>query len=89
MHEQHSANRDSITQAQMATLLLNLGHAYSGSKKAPPKIKPKDFLPYPDYKGLDKETDGPDQSTRFVLSEVARKRMIPAYVLAALMMRAD
>ena len=87
--EQHQANRDSMTQAQTTHLLLMLGHAYSGSKKAPPKAKPVDFLPYPKFKGARDEHSGPDPTTQFVLTEVARQRRIPAYVLAALMTRAD
>ncbi len=87
LHEKHAANRDSITQAQMAHLLLNVAHGFSGSKKAAPKARIQDFLPYPQYKGPDKESDGPDEATRFVLSEIARKGQIPAYVLAALMKR--
>ena len=87
--EQHAANRDSTTQAQMAHLLLMLGHAYSGSKKAAPRTKPREFLPYPDFKGKDQEGKGPDKATTFVLSEVARQRRIPPYVLVALITSAE
>ena len=87
--EQYEANRDSITQAQMAHLLMMLGHAYSGSKKSPPRVQPSSFLPYPEFRGAEQEDKGPDKATQFVLSEVGRQGRIPAYVLVALMTRAD
>ena len=87
--EQYEANRDSITQAQMAHLLMMLGHAYSGSKKSPPRVQPSTFLPYPDFRGKEPEDKGPDKVTRFVLSEVGRQGRIPPYVLVALLSRAE
>ena len=84
MQEQHNANRDSISTAQLNVLLLNVAHGFSGSKRKPPDVKPKDFLPYPDYKGPNEMLDGPDQPTRFVLAELAKSNRIPAYVLVSL-----
>ena len=89
VHDQFEANRDSITQAQLAHLVLMLGHGFSGSKKAPPRTQPREFLPYPDFKGKHQEGTGPDKATEFVLTEVGRQRRLPIYILVALMTSAD
>ena len=82
--EMHAANRDQISTAQLNVLLLNVAHGFSGSKRRPPDAKPKDFLPFPDYRGPNELRDGPDQPTKFVLAELAKARRIPAYVLVSL-----
>ena len=87
--DQQSANRDSVTQAQVADLLVKIAHGYSGSKKPPPKCTPKDFLPYPNYRPPAAETDEADPPTKFVLTELVKRFMIPVYVFTALNGRKD
>lgn len=86
--EQREANRDSITQAQMTDLLLKIAHGFSGSKKAPPRTLPKDFLPFPKYRAPSQELDEADQPTKFVLSELVKRFQLPVYVFVALNGRA-
>lgn len=82
--DQQEANRAAITEAQVADLILKVAHGFSGSKKAPPKTKPRDFLPYPNYRPPAAETEEADQPTKFVLSELIKRFEIPVYVFTAL-----
>lgn len=87
--EQVRANLESITQARMADLMLKIAHGFSGSKKKAPNTKPKDFLPFPDYRPASAESDGPSEGTKFVLTELIRTFQIPMHVFVALNNRAD
>jgi hypothetical protein len=53
------------------------------------KVKPKDFLPYPDWRPSTAEADGPDQPTKFILTELIKTRQIPMHVFASLITRAE
>ena len=68
----------------MATVLVQIAHGFSGSKRPAPKVQAKDFLPFPDWKPEAAAADGPDAPTKFVLSELVRSRRIPLHVYAAL-----
>lgn len=56
----------------------------SGSKKAPPKTRPKDFLPFPKYRAPSSEVEEADAPTKFVLTELVKRFQIPMYVYVAL-----
>lgn len=73
-----------ITTARLTQIVVQVAHAFSGSKQAAPKSKVTEFLPFPDWKPASHEADGPDQPTRFVLSELVRTRQIPLHVFTAL-----
>ena len=83
------ANRDSVTQSVMTDLMLKIAHGFSGSKKRPPKTRPMDFLPYPNYKPPGADSDEADEPTKFVLAELVKQRRLPIYVLKAMMGRAQ
>ena len=84
--EKRSANMSSLTTAQLAHLLLNVAHGFSGAKGSAPKVKPKDFLPFPDWRPSSTvDADGPDQTTRFILGQLIKDRTIPMHVFKALM----
>lgn len=82
--EKAHANINSITAAQLTNLVLQVAHGFSGSKRAAPKTKPDSFLPFPGWRPAGTEAEGPDQPTRFVLTELLRARRIPMHVFAAL-----
>lgn len=88
-YEQSKANLEALTTARLTQVVLQIAHGFSGSKRAAPRITAKDFLPYPDWRPASQEADGPDQPTRFILSELGHKRQIPMHVLTALMTPAD
>jgi hypothetical protein len=77
-------NTESVTTAQLTTVLVKIAHGFSGSKSAAPKVQPRDFLPFPDWKPASDVADGPDAPTKFILSELVRTRCIPLHVYAAL-----
>lgn len=83
--EQRRANIAALTSAHVAQLIVATAHGFSGSKGAGPRTKPKDFLPFPDWVplGLDSNT-GPDEGTRFVLSQLIKQGLLPAHVFTAL-----
>lgn len=87
--DQAKANRDSISQAVMADMLLKIAHGFSGSKKRAPNTKPKDFLPHPDYRPLGTTADEADPPTKFILTELVKRFAIPVYVFVALNGRVD
>lgn len=81
--EKSLANLNALTTARLAHLVVQVAHGMSGSKH-PVKAKPQDFLPYPDWKPSSVEADGPDQPTKFILSELMRQRQIPMHVFVGL-----
>lgn len=87
--DQAQANLDSISTARLADLLLKVAHGFSGSKKAPPKTEPKDWLPFPKYRVESQKAEEADAPTKFILSELAHKFAIPIYVFVALNGRAS
>lgn len=78
------ANVDSVAVARLTHVVLQIAHGFSGSKRAAPKTKPENFLPFPEWRPGSAQADGPDQPTKFVLSELLRGRRIPIHVFAAL-----
>jgi hypothetical protein len=78
------ANVSAITTARLTQLVIQVAHGFSGSKRAAPKIQPSEFLPFPDWRPAATEADGPDQPTKFILSELIRNRQIPLHVFTAL-----
>lgn len=87
--EQGDANLRALPTARLTAVLIQLAHGFSSSKRPAPKIEIKDFLPYPDWRAQAQEADGPDPPTKFILTELARKRLLPVHVMAALMSTAD
>lgn len=49
----------------------------------------EDFLPFPNWKPSNLEAEGPDQPTKFILSELLRNRQIPMHVFVALITPAE
>ncbi len=82
--ERSRVNTESVTTAQLAALVVQVAHGFSGSKRPAPKVQSRDFLPYPDWRPAAAPSDGPDAPTKFVLSELVRTRCIPLHVYAAL-----
>lgn len=82
--EQSNANRDARTTARLCEVVVQVAAGMSGSRRAP-KLTAKDFLPFPEWRPATEDADGPDQPTRFVLSELGKQRLIPLHVLVALM----
>jgi len=65
---------------------VSVAHGLSGSKKPAPQIKPKDFLPFPNWDEANSNSkETADEATRFVLSQLIQKRRIPVHVFVALM----
>lgn len=83
--EQRVANIAAYTQANLTHLVVNVAHGFSGSKKAAPRIKPKDFLPFPDWEPTQSRAERIDAGTSFVLSQLVKQRRIPMHVFTALM----
>lgn len=82
--EKAKANLDALATARLSHLVLQVAYGLSGSKRKPPRTDPKDFLPYPDWKPSSDESDGPDQPTKFILSELIKKHALPVHVFTAL-----
>lgn len=82
--ERGRVNLGSLSTAKMTAILIQIAHGFSGSKRSAPKVAPKDFLPFPDWKPSSAPSDGPSAPTRFVLTELVRTRCIPMHVYAAL-----
>lgn len=87
--EQAQANLDALATARLAHLVMQVAHGFSGSKRPPPKVEVKDFLPYPEFRPQGEEADGPDQPTRFILTELGQKRLLPIHVFTALIAPAE
>lgn len=82
--EKLRANISSMTVAQLTNIVLQVAHGMSGSKKPGPKTTPKTFLPFPDWRPVRSQSDGPDQPTKFILAVLAKQRAIPMHVFTAL-----
>jgi len=78
------ANTQSVSTARLTAVLIQIAHGLSGSKKPAPKIHPREFLPFPDWKPVAAAADGPDAPTKFILTELVRTRQLPLHVYAAL-----
>lgn len=89
LREQERINAESITTARLIATLINVAHAFSGSKRATPKINVTDYLPYPAASKETSEQDGPDDHTKLILAQLGRTRQIPPHVMVALMSRAS
>jgi hypothetical protein len=84
--EQRQANIESITVARLTEVVIQSVHAMSGSRsRNKQKARAKDFLPFPDWKPVSAESEGPSESTKFVLGELIHARRIPMYVYLALL----
>jgi hypothetical protein len=79
------ANVNSISTARLTGTLIQVAHAFSGSKRAAPKQKLQEFLPYPDWKPTSAQASEPDAGTKFVLAELIKQRKIPIHVFMGLM----
>lgn len=87
--EMRKANTASLTNAHIAHLVINIANSFAGSKRGAPKIKPKDFLPFPDWQPKTAPTSGADSATQFVLGVLISRSQIPLHVFSALMGKAD
>ena len=87
--EQSQANLEALPTARLTQILLQIAHGFSGSKRAAPKTKVQEFLPFPDWRPSTAEADGPDQPTRFILTELGKQRRLPIHVLTALLTPAE
>jgi hypothetical protein len=87
--EQAAANTQALPTARLTQLLLQIAHGFSGSRKPAPKTKVQEFLPYPEWKPRASEAEGPDQPTRFILTELGRQRRLPGHILTALLTPAE
>lgn len=71
-----------MTAARLTDYVLQGIHIFSHNQ--PPKSRPVDFLPYPGWAPEGENTDGPSESTKFVLGKLLREGRIPFHVFAAL-----
>lgn len=83
--EQSNANLEALPTARLTAILIQIAHGFSGSKRAGPKTKVQDFLPFPNWRPNTAEADGPEQPTKFILTELGRQRRLPVHVLTALL----
>jgi hypothetical protein len=84
---QRQINSTSISASYICNYILQIAHSYSGSKKAPPKTNPKDFLPFPEWEsiwGANESRNHPSEITRTVLKTLLIKRRLPIHVYIAL-----
>lgn len=82
--ERGRMNLGSLSTAKLTSILIQLAHGFSGSKRSAPKTAPRDFLPFPDWKPSAAIADGPTAPTKFILTELVRTRRLPLHVYAAL-----
>lgn len=87
--EQSQANLEALPTARLTQILIQIAHGFSGSKRAAPQTKIQEFLPFPDWRPSSMEADGPDQPTRFILTELGKQRRLPIHVLTALLTSAE
>lgn len=78
-----------LATARLCQIVVQVAHGFSGSKRTAPKVSPKDFLPYPNWRPATEGADGPDQPTKFILSELGKQRLIPIHVMVSLMTPPD
>lgn len=84
---QRQINSLSISPSYISNYLIQIAHSYSGSKKAPPKTEPKDFLPFPEWESLwgkQESKNYPSEITRAILKTLLIKRKLPIHVYLAL-----
>ena len=84
---QRQINSTSISASYICNYILQIAHSYSGSKKAPPKSEPKDFLPFPNWEsafGATETKNRPTEITRAILKTLLIKRKLPIHVYLAL-----
>lgn len=82
--EQRRANVASRSTASLAHLIASVAHGFSKSAGSPMKFGANVFLPYPDWKPAGDTKSGPDEGTKFVLSQLVQSRRIPLHVFTAL-----
>jgi hypothetical protein len=83
--EQALANMAALPTARLTQLVVQIAHGFSGSRRPAPKMKVQDFLPYPKLSPASAEAEGPDDPTKFILTELGRSHRIPMHVFVALM----
>lgn len=84
--EQREANIRSVTTAQLAVLLINVAHGFSGKRGNTPKVKATDFLPFPEWKPTNSNSASQiDPITKQILTQLIRRRAIPMYVFVSLL----
>jgi len=86
--EKREANIGASTTAQLAQLVMMIGQSFAGSKRRAVKIKPQDFLPFPTWRPAH-AVNGPDAPTKYVLTELFKKRSLPPHIFTALFSDAD
>jgi hypothetical protein len=77
----------SIASSYVSHYLIQIAHSYSGSKKAPPKTEPRNFLPFPEWEstwGTSEARNKPTEITRAILKGLLIKRRVPIHVYIAL-----
>lgn len=84
-HEQATANINSMSTATLANLVLQVAHGFSGSKRAAPKSKAQDYLPFPNWEPARAKTQQLDAITKAALVTLAKQRRIPVHVFNSLM----
>jgi hypothetical protein len=82
--EQLEANISATTTAQLTNLLIQIAHGFSGSKKKPPQTKPKQFLPFPEWRPPTSKSTGPSVVVRSTLDRLVVARRIPLQIYAQL-----
>ena len=87
--EQAEANLLALPTARLTHTVIQIAHGFSGSNRAAPKLDIKSFLPYPDWQPAGAQAEGPSAPTRFVLTELAKRRALPVHVFTALMSPAE
>lgn len=87
--EQAQANLEALPTARLTQLVIQIAHGLSGSKRTAPKTKVQEFLPFPDWRPATAEAHGPDQPTRFILTELGKKRLLPLHVMVSLLTPSD
>lgn len=84
--DQRQANINSVTAAQLVQVVLSVAQGFAGGKAKPLKTQPQDFLPFPNWSpdGEMKE-HGPNQATKFVITQLMRDGLLPTHIFAALL----
>lgn len=88
-HEQATANINSMSTANLINVVLQVAHGLSGSKRNAPKIKTKDYLPFPNWEPETVSRMKLDEDTRKTLVSLIKTRKLPMYVFSALMTPPD
>jgi len=88
-HEQATANINSMTTANLVNVVLQVAHGLSGSKRNAPKVKTKDYLPFPNWEPESISRTKLDESTKKVLVALVKARKLPMHVFSSLMTPPD